>query len=84
MIILINLNSYSTHANITINKLFNMYIVDKKAIRRFLCKTSHPKRFETTNFDRFFREAIGVRRFNKVLNYAMIIDVSGTFPSTNL
>ena len=43
------------------------------ATGRFLCKTSHPKCFKTTNFDRFYREAIEAGRFNNVLNYAIDI-----------
>ena len=52
-----DLNSYSTEKN----KFFNMYIVKEKATRRFLMQNFLPGMFKMTNFDRFHREAMGVR-----------------------
>ena len=60
-------NSYSTEIS-SQNELFNMYIVEKKVTKRLLIQNSRPKCFKTTNFDRFRRKAMGVRRFNIVLN----------------
>ena len=54
------LNSYSTEIS-SQNKFFDMYIVKEKATRKFLMQNFLPGMFKMTNFDRFHREAMGVR-----------------------
>ena len=56
-----DLNSYSTEIS-SQNKFFDMYIVKEKATRKFLMQNFLPEMFKMTNFDRFHREAMGVRR----------------------
>ena len=55
-----DLNSYSTEIS-SENKFFDMYIVKEKATRKFLMQNFLPGMFKMTNFDRFHREAMGVR-----------------------
>ena len=55
-----DLNSYSTEIS-SQNKFFDMYIVKEKATRKFLMQNFLPGMFKMTNFDRFHREAMGVR-----------------------
>ena len=55
-----HLNSYSTEISLQ-NKFFNMYIVKEKATKRLLMQNFLPGLFKMTNFDRFHREAMGVR-----------------------
>ena len=55
-----DLNSYSTEIS-SQNKFFDMYIVKEKATRKFLMQNFLPGMFKMTNFDRFHREARGVR-----------------------
>ena len=45
-----------------------MYIVEKKATKGSKCKISRPECFKMTNFDRFYREAMGVRGLDNVSN----------------
>ena len=55
-----HLNSYSIEISLQ-NKFFNMYIVKEKATKRLLMQNFLPGLFKMTNFDRFHREAMGVR-----------------------
>ena len=45
-----------------------MYVVEKKATKGSKCKISRPECFKMTNFDRFHREAMGVRGLDNVSN----------------
>ena len=48
-----------------------MYIVEKKATKGSKCKISLLGCFRMTNFDRFHREAMGVRGLDNVSNYSI-------------
>ena len=63
------LNSYSTEIS-SQNKFFNMYIVKEKATRKFLMQNFLPGMFKMTNFDRFHREAMGVRGLLSTSGYS--------------
>ena len=43
-----------------------MYAVEKKTTKGSKCKISRPECFKMTNFDRFHREAMGVRGLGNV------------------